>query len=160
MAARIIPFSLPEGQGQIALDNTPVSRTQATVLRKALQEAARIQAGLDCGGKADGLAVAGMEGELKADFFIAFGKDIEACPARLYGAALTWMAAQGKQGLPVPWEAELLEAVRMVEYRLSAVRGYLRAVTRLVELAERNVAPMIADRLREQLNELHLLDRL
>lgn len=159
MACRIIPFSLPEGQGQIALDNTPVSKTQATVLRKALQEAARIQAGLDCGGKADDLAVAGMKGELKAGFFIAFGKDIEACPARLYGAALTWMAAQGKQGLPVPWEAELLEAVRAVEYRLSAVRGYLRAVTRLVELAEGHVAPLIADRLREQLNELHLLDR-
>lgn len=162
MACRIIPFSLPEGQGPIALDSTPVSRAQATVLRKALKEAARIQAKLDCaecGRKADGLAVAGMEGELKAGFFIAFGKDIEACPARLYGAALTWMAAQGKQGLPVPWEAELLEAVRAVEYRLSAVRGYLRAVTRLVELAEGHVAPLIADRLREQLNELHLLDR-
>lgn len=160
MSARIIPFSLPEGQGPIALDNTPVSRTQATVLRKALQEVARIRASQETGGKPDGLAVAGMEGETKADFFIAFGKDIEDCPARLYGAALTWMAAQGKQGLPVPWEAELLEAVRMVEYRLSAVRGYLRAVTRLVELAEGHVAPLIADKLRAQMNELHLLDRL
>lgn len=159
MACRIIPFTLPEGQGSIALDNTPVSRTQGTVLRKALQEAARIQAGLDCGGKADSLAVAGMEGELRGEFFGAFLCDVEKCPARLYGAALVWIAAHGKQGLPVPWEAEMLEAVRMVEHRLSAVRGYLRAVTRLVELAEGHIAPMIADRLREQLKELHLLDR-
>ena len=76
MSARIIPFSLPEGQGQIALDNTPVSRTQATVLRKALQEGARIRASQETEGKPDGLAVAGMEGELKADFFIAFGNSI------------------------------------------------------------------------------------
>ncbi len=160
MSARIIPFSLPEGQGQIALDNTPVSRTQATVLRKALQEAARIRASQETGGKPDGLAVAGMEGELQGEFFGAFLCDVEKCPARLYGAALTWMAAQGKQGLPVPWEAELLEAVRMVEHRLSAVRGYIRAVTRLVELAEGHVAPMIADKLRAQMDELYLSDRL
>lgn len=160
MGGRIIPFTPPEGQGQIALDNRPVSRTQATVLRKALQEAARIQACLDCGGKADALAVARMTGELQADFFAAFLRDVDECPARLYGAALTWIAAQGAQGLPVPWEAELLEAVHTVEHRLSAVRGYLRAVTRLAEIAERNLAPLVADRLREQLKELHLLDRL
>jgi hypothetical protein len=163
MAARIIPFTPPEGQGPVALDNTPVSKAQATVLRKALKEAARIQAKLDCaecGRKADGRAVAGMEGELNAEFFIAFRRDPEDLPARLYGAALVWLAARGKQGLPVPWEAELLEAVHSVESRLSMVRGYLRAVTRLAEIVESHIAPMVADKLRAQLEGLHMLDRL
>lgn len=156
MACRIIPFTLPEGQGPIALDNTPVSRTQATVLRKAMAEVARLRAGQEAGGKPDSLAVAGMEGEVHAEFFIAFRQRIENCPARLYGAALAWFAAQGKQGLQVPWEAKMLEAVRQAESRLGAVRDYLRSLTRLVTIAEGHLAPLIADKLKAQMDEIHL----
>ena len=100
MGGRIIPFTPQEGQGMPALDNTPVSRTQATVLRKALEEAARLRASQEAEGKPDGLAVARMQGELRGEFFAEFLCEVGKCPARLYSTALAWMAARGCRGFP------------------------------------------------------------
>ena len=89
MACRIIPFSLPKGQ------DSPVSRAQATVLRKALDVAITAWADanpLDVSECKERLPIY-YRGYVGMAFKVAFGcASVAKLPATLYPTALRWIA--------------------------------------------------------------------
>ena len=111
MACRIIPFSLPEGQGQ-PVDGAPVSRAQATVLRKALEVAFTAWAEVNPLGvseRREHLPIY-YRGYVGTAFKASFGcASVSKLPAKLYPVALRWIAhATERIEFPAWWSLPML----------------------------------------------------
>ena len=119
MACRIIPFTPTEGQGRP--DDAPVSRAQATVLRKALDVA--FTAWADANplevSKCNDLRLLYYKSYLGTAFKVAFDcASVAALPAALYPAALRWIAhATERIEFPAWW------SLPMAASRLAGRRG-------------------------------------
>lgn len=141
---RIIPFTMPETQGQ-PVDNSPVNKMQLKALEQAMAVAVKANAEEQTHA---GLIAADERVRLR--FMFAFGtRELPELPARHYRAALAWLAAESQTDEREPWQVELESALQDVQCRLNAFTGYASAVARLTALVESQLAPMIASRLAE-----------
>ena len=114
MACRIIPFSLPEGQ------DSPVSKAQATVLRKALSVA--FTAWADANplevSKCNDLRLLYYKSYIETAFELSFGcASVAKLPATLYPTALRWLAHVTERVEFPAWWSLSMAASRLAEHR-------------------------------------------
>ena len=118
MACRIIPFTPSGGQG--LPDDAPVSRVQATVLRKALDVAFTAWADanpLDVSESKERLPIY-YRGYVETAFSVSFGcASVARLPATLYPAALRWIAHVTERIEFPAWWSLSMAASRLAEHR-------------------------------------------